>query len=111
MLKSDTDLFVESWSIGTKYLFKSYNYFSLDFIVLKRIDENTFECCKNSTINISSFSKEEIVKLIGMNLFIHEPYISTEADLHDVRSNGCTCGSNATTEKEKHAFHCRKYKI
>ena len=110
MLKSDVALLVENWFLKDKYVFITYNWFNLDYIVIERVRDEEFVTCKNSTSDMGSFTKEEMIKLIGMNIFVHQPLEGSNQDFHEVRSGGCHCGAASTNNPDKHAFGCRKYK-
>jgi hypothetical protein len=109
MLKSDVDLLVENWFLKDKYVFITYNWFNLDYIVIERVRDEEFVTCKNSTSDMGSFTREEMVYLIGMNIFIYQPSEHWNQDFHYVRSNGCTCGAASTANPDKHAFNCKKW--
>jgi len=110
MLKSDTDLFVESWSIGTKYVFVTYNWFNKDYVVIEKKNEEEYVCLKNSTSNMGSFTKNEMTKLIGSGIFVYMPFEHWDQDWHFIRSGGCDCGAASTNNPDKHDFGCKKYK-
>jgi hypothetical protein len=110
MLKSDVDRLIESWLLADRYIFKTYNWFSLDYIVIERISDDKFECHKNSTSNMGSFNKSEMIRLIGANIFIHLPFEHWNQDFRLLRSGGCECGAARTNNPDKHAFRCPKYR-
>ena len=110
MLKSDVERLIENWFLKDKYVFITYNWFNLDYIVIERVNDETFVTQKNSTTDMGSFSKEEMIKLISMNIFIYQPLEHWDKDWHNVRSGGCDCGAASTNNPDKHSFGCKKYK-
>jgi hypothetical protein len=109
MLKSDTTAFMDTWAIDVKYTFITMNWFNFDYVVLERLGEDEFKTYKSSTTDMGTFTKEEVEKLVGSDIFIYKPFEHWDQDFHALRSSRCDCGSNATINKDLHATWCRKY--
>lgn len=111
MLKSEVTEFVNTWLIDDKKVFKTYNYFSLDYIVIQKINEDLYKCLiKHSTTDMGSFNRDEMIRMIGANIFIDSPFEHWNQDFHEVRSQGCICGANSTNDPNCHDFRCPKHK-
>lgn len=75
--------------------------------VLKEKDEYVIN--KNdSTTTIDGFNKELFIKLLVKEELQFETS-NMYADVVEMRTDGCTCGSWATSTPEHHSFICRKY--
>src|SRR5208282_4836077 len=107
MLKSDVDLLIESWPLGDKYVFITYNWFNKDYIIIERKSEEKFECLKISTSDMGTFTKNDMTKLIGSDIFQYMPLEYWDKDWHVVRSGGCDCGAASTNNPDKHSFECK----
>lgn len=110
MLRSDVEKLIENWFLGDKYVFKTYNWFDLDYIVIVRVREDDFECDKAlSTSDMGSFTKDDMVRLVGAGIFIYLPTEHSNQDFRLLRSGGCTCGGYRLNPPS-HAFTCRFYR-
>ena len=110
MLRSDVERLVDSWLIGDRYVFKTYNYFSLDYLVIERKREDEFECDrKASTTDMGTFNRDEIVRMISANIFIHQLFERPDQDFRQLRSGGCTCGGYKLAQPS-HAHGCKFYR-
>jgi hypothetical protein len=110
MLSSEVEKFIENWFINDRYVFKTYNWFSLDYIVIRRVREDYFECDKeHSTSDMGSFNKDEMTRMVSANIFIYMPLERPDQDFRLLRSGGCTCGGYRLSEPS-HAPGCKYYK-
>lgn len=111
MLRSEIDKLLEYWLINEKFVFRTHQNFHLDYLVIEKKNEDYYECDRmQSTSDLGSFNKTEMVRLIGSGVFIYLPQESPNQDFRRLRSGNCICGAMSTSNPNFHAFYCPLHK-
>jgi hypothetical protein len=94
MMPSEAESLVDFWSLQDSKVFRVIReFFPNDFIVLRKIAHDTFECLeKQSTMKYPTINSIDLKReLMYRGLVYVEPYTSW-LDCQKMKTGGCKCG-------------------
>ena len=113
MTRSEIEQFLNNWlkGDGKVFWYKDYGWFDTEVLVIFKMREDLYSVDEvKSTVYDGPFTREQMEWLINKRLLIHREFVSIDKDFREERNGGCTCGAWRTTNPDKHAFGCKKYR-